>query len=126
MSPAEVITAGAVGLPHIAPSLSVLKTLRSIWNTAISRAMFFSLGMVCAAVPLTLGMEFLNSKTIANTREKEFENIAIVDKDKHLDLCQPKSDSGILASSANLEEKIEVTQGQNDDCSMELQNYPRI
>ena len=105
VSPAEVINAGPVGLPHEAPSLVVLKILRSIWNTAISRAMFFSLAMACAAVPLTLGMEFLNSKTIAI----ESENGTIVDKDRHLDLCQPKSDGGILASSANLKEKTEIT-----------------
>ena len=48
-----------------------LHILRSIWNLAVSRTMFLALAMICAAVPCTLAMEWLNAKKIAVEREKE-------------------------------------------------------
>jgi hypothetical protein len=75
ISPAAVIAAGAIHLPDIAPSPGTLAILRSIWNTGISRAMIFSLAMVCAALPLTLGMEWLNAKKIARERGREREDL---------------------------------------------------
>ena len=64
-----VIAAGAANLPAVAPTPELLSILRTIWNTAIVRTMILSTALVGAAVPFTLGMEWLNAKKIAQERE---------------------------------------------------------
>lgn len=71
ISPAAVIAVGAIGLPGIVSSPVELLNLRAVWNTAISRVMILSLAMVCAALPITLGMEWLNAKKIASARKAD-------------------------------------------------------
>lgn len=74
VSLASVLAAGAINLPLVTDTPSVLQALRGIWNLAISRTMIVSLAMVCAAVPFSCGMEWLNAKEIAATRKQEVAN----------------------------------------------------
>ena len=62
MDPATVITAGATNIGQLSQSMVVLSSLREIWNLAISRTMILSLAMVCAAVPCSAAMQWLNAK----------------------------------------------------------------
>lgn len=62
LPPQRVITAGALGLEKIASTPYILSQLRDIWDLAITRAMILSLAAICAAVPFSLGMEWLNSR----------------------------------------------------------------
>lgn len=86
LSSAAVIAAGATGLPAVAPSLIALNSLRSIWNTAISRAMIFSLAMACMALPFTLGMEWLNAKRATTTSEDVANRPSLVDTGDQLEM----------------------------------------
>lgn len=70
LDPSVVIAAGALNLQTVSSSPAVVAFLRSIWNTAISRTMIFSLAMLCGAIPFTLAMEWLNAKRIAEERKK--------------------------------------------------------
>ena len=70
LSIAAVIAAGAANVPAVASTPHVLEILRQIWNTAISRTLLFSLATVCAAVPFTVGMEWLNAKEVAKSRKE--------------------------------------------------------
>jgi uncharacterized membrane protein len=66
-----VIAAGALGFNTIGTTTNNVQQLRIIWNVAFNRTMILSLAMMCAAVPCALGMEFLNSKKIAEQRNTE-------------------------------------------------------
>ncbi|KAF2440272.1 MFS general substrate transporter [Karstenula rhodostoma CBS 690.94] len=68
VSPQAVIAAGALGFDTLAATPDALVQLRDIWNLAFTRTMILSLAMTCAAVPCALGMEFLNSRKIAEQR----------------------------------------------------------
>ncbi|PYI05540.1 MFS general substrate transporter [Aspergillus sclerotiicarbonarius CBS 121057] len=67
----DVFEAGAANLKSLAPTVADLALLREIWNHGISRTMILSVALVAAAVPFTLGMEWLNSKQVAREREVE-------------------------------------------------------
>lgn len=69
LSSKDVLTAGAANLPALVKSSSALAILRSIWNSAVSRTMILSVALVAASVPFTLGMEWLNAKKVAASRE---------------------------------------------------------
>jgi hypothetical protein len=73
VSPQAVIAAGALGFDTLAATPDALIQLRDIWNLAFTRTMILSLAMICAAVPCALGMEFLNSRKIAEQRKAEAE-----------------------------------------------------
>lgn len=60
-----VFAAGAADLKALAPTPAALKILREIWNKGIQRNMILSVALIAAAVPFTLGMEWLNSKMVA-------------------------------------------------------------
>ncbi|KAI9878025.1 MAG: hypothetical protein M1830_002145 [Pleopsidium flavum] len=108
LSPAAVIAAGAINLPGIAPSPAALDSLRSIWNTAISRAMIFSLAMLCAAVPFTLGMEWLNAKNIASGRKASAEKPDSKDTEEGLETNQPKASAGSVTEMRDVEKGTEI------------------
>lgn len=93
ISPAAVIAVGAIGLPGIASSPNELVNLRIIWNTAISRVMIFSLAMVCAALPVTIGMEWLNAKKIASARKAD-QDPAHAQDDTDLNAAKDKGEIG--------------------------------
>lgn len=61
-----VMNAGAAGLSKIAGSHSVEAILRAIWCQAVVKTMYLSLAFAVAGIPFALGMEFLNTKKIAN------------------------------------------------------------
>ena len=69
LSGGEVLTAGAVNLSALATSPETLASLRSIWNTAVSRTMILSVTCVAVSVPFTLGMEWLNAKKVAESKK---------------------------------------------------------
>jgi hypothetical protein len=73
ISPQAVIAAGALGFDTLAATPDDLLKLRDIWNLSFTRTMILSLAMICAAVPCALGMEFLNSRKIAEQRKAEGE-----------------------------------------------------
>ncbi|KAF2837772.1 MFS general substrate transporter [Patellaria atrata CBS 101060] len=75
LSPHDVIAAGSAYLDLVASSEEILHVLRSIWSIAISRTMILSVALVGAAVPFTLGMEWLNAKKISEARKREEEDI---------------------------------------------------
>ncbi|KAL9122059.1 MAG: hypothetical protein Q9187_001384 [Circinaria calcarea] len=75
MSVVTVLAAGAANLSEFATSAAALNTLRLIWNTAVNRTLLLSLATVCAAIPFTLGMEWLNAKAIAKSRKELEENL---------------------------------------------------
>ena len=77
ISPAAVVAAGAVNLLAVAPSSAALEILRSLWNLAISRTMIFSYAAVTAAIPFTLGMEWLNAKKISAERKEAAERLKL-------------------------------------------------
>ena len=70
VNPASIIAAGATNLPEISQSTAILDVLRGIWNLAISRTMIVSLAGVCAAVPFTVAMEWLNAKKVAASKRR--------------------------------------------------------
>lgn len=70
LSPPVVITAGAASLQHITEDPKALGILRSIWNLAVSRTLLLSLAAVCATVPFTIGMQWLNAKRVSDARSK--------------------------------------------------------
>ena len=108
VSPAEEIAAGGIDLPTIAPWLSVLASLRSNWNTAISRAMIFSLAMVCAVLPFMLGMEFLTQRKSQAHRKKRPKIRPFLDSDKNFNLCYAKTSKEILVGSTGSQNQIEA------------------
>lgn len=65
-----VVKAGAANFAALTTSPEALATLRSIWNTAVSRTMILSVALVAASVPFTFGMEWLNAKKVAESRKK--------------------------------------------------------
>ncbi|OTA91517.1 hypothetical protein M434DRAFT_342951 [Hypoxylon sp. CO27-5] len=72
--PAElVMSVGAANLSALASTPEDLRILREIWNTAITRTMILGTATVGAAVPFTLGMEWLNAVKVAEERKKESE-----------------------------------------------------
>ena len=64
--------------------------------------------MVCAALPFTLLIEFLNAKKVANVRKQKAEDIALIDSDKNLNDCYVKTSKEILAGSTGSQNKIEA------------------
>lgn len=62
--------AGASNLSSLDLSVGDLTILRNIWNTAIVRTMILSTALVAAALPFTVGMEWLNTKTEAERRRQ--------------------------------------------------------
>ena len=73
LSPELVLKAGAAGLPQLASSPDELVTLQEIWNKAVSRTMILSAAVLALSVPFTLGMEWLNAKTVAAAQASEAE-----------------------------------------------------
>lgn len=71
VSSEAVITAGAANIQLLVTTTEDLKTLRLIWNTAISRTMILSTALVAASAPFTLGMEWLNAKKVAEERKNK-------------------------------------------------------
>ncbi|OJJ70255.1 hypothetical protein ASPBRDRAFT_129786 [Aspergillus brasiliensis CBS 101740] len=69
----DVFEAGAANLQALAPTAADLAFLREIWNEGISRTMILSVALVAAAVPFTLGMEWLDAKRVARSRQAEEE-----------------------------------------------------
>ncbi|PYH50690.1 MDR family MFS transporter [Aspergillus niger CBS 101883] len=69
----DVFEAGAANLKALAPTAADLAFLRDIWNEGISRTMILSVALVAAAVPFTLGMEWLDAKRVARDRQAEEE-----------------------------------------------------
>ncbi|RAL08035.1 MDR family MFS transporter [Aspergillus homomorphus CBS 101889] len=67
----DVFAAGAANLRILAPTAADLELLREIWNQGIARTMILSAALVAAAVPFTLGMEWLNAKRVARAREAQ-------------------------------------------------------
>ncbi|CAH0038141.1 unnamed protein product [Clonostachys solani] len=68
--PAEwVVAVGAANLGTLAQSQDQLLALQEIWNVAIRRTMILSTAVVGAAVPFTLGMEWLNALKVAEERK---------------------------------------------------------
>ncbi|KAF2122170.1 major facilitator superfamily domain-containing protein [Lophiotrema nucula] len=63
-----VIAAGAVNLLALAKTAERLRVLRGIWNTAIVRIVYLAIALSAAAIPFTLGMEWLNTKRVAEQR----------------------------------------------------------
>lgn len=63
--------------------------------------------MVCAALPFTLLIEFLNAKKVANARKREAEDMALVDSDKNLNHCHAKTSKEVLAGSTGSQNQIE-------------------
>lgn len=61
---------GASDLSSLNLSIEDLKTLRDIWNTAVVRTMILAAAFVGAALPFTLMMEWLNTKTEAEARKQ--------------------------------------------------------
>lgn len=61
---------GASNLLSLHLSLEDLETLRDIWNTAVVRTMILATAFVGAALPFTLRMEWLNTKTEAEVRRQ--------------------------------------------------------
>ena len=70
VSGTEAIAAGAVNLSAVAKSPDAALVLRSIWNTAIVRTMYLSVALTGASIPFTIGMEWLNAKTVAKERKE--------------------------------------------------------
>ncbi|MCJ1432522.1 hypothetical protein MMC27_001879 [Xylographa pallens] len=81
IDPASVIAAGATNLPQLTNSPEVLVILRGIWNLAITRTMIMSLAMVCAAIPCTMGMEWLNTLRVAASKKGDDYNGEATDVD---------------------------------------------
>lgn len=73
LSSAAVLGAGGANLSAVATSPETLAALQLIWNTAVSRTMILSVTLVAASVPFTLGMEWLNAKTVAASRKQSAE-----------------------------------------------------
>ncbi|KAF2470380.1 MFS general substrate transporter [Lindgomyces ingoldianus] len=69
-----VLKAGASGLSDLVSSPDALRTLKSIWNTAIDRTMILSVALVAASVPFTLGMEWLSVKKTTKSQVSEAES----------------------------------------------------
>ncbi|TPR06112.1 putative integral membrane protein [Aspergillus niger] len=65
----DVFEAGAANLKALAPTAADLAFLCDIWNEGISRTMILSVALVAAAVPFTLGMEWLDAKQVARDRQ---------------------------------------------------------
>lgn len=61
---------GAADLLSLHLSTEDLTILRNIWNIAVVRVMIFATALVGAALPFTLRMEWLNTKTEAETRRQ--------------------------------------------------------
>ncbi|KAI1821855.1 MFS general substrate transporter [Xylaria intraflava] len=70
ISPELVLSVGAANLAELATNDEELLILREIWNTAISRTMILGTALAGAAVPFTLGMEWLNAIRVAAERNK--------------------------------------------------------
>ncbi|KAI1130787.1 MFS general substrate transporter [Nemania abortiva] len=68
LSAETVITVGAANLATLVSTPQDLATLRDIWNIAISHTMFLGVAVVGAAVPFTVGMEWLNANKVAAQR----------------------------------------------------------
>lgn len=66
----SVVDAGAANLDSLGLSSSGLSILQDIWNVAIVRTMILATAVVGAAVPFTLGMEWLNANKIAAARKE--------------------------------------------------------
>ncbi|KAK7949384.1 efflux pump antibiotic resistance protein [Apiospora aurea] len=64
-----VLAAGAANLPTLAQSPEQLVVLQDIWNSAIVRTIIMTTAVVGAAVPFTLGMEWLNAVKVAEKRK---------------------------------------------------------
>lgn len=84
----SVVDAGAASLASLGLSPDELSVLKDIWNTAIVRTMILATAVVGAAVPFTLGMEWLNANKIAAERKKE----AIVKEDETKGSVELKSE----------------------------------
>lgn len=67
----KVIDAGGTGLTTLDISLTDLAVLRDIWNTGISRTMMLATAVVGAAVPFSLGMQWLNANKVAAARRQK-------------------------------------------------------
>ncbi|GKZ28913.1 hypothetical protein AbraIFM66950_001871 [Aspergillus brasiliensis] len=78
----DVFEAGAANLQALAPTAADLAFLREIWNEGISRTMILSVALVAAAVPFTLGMEWLDAKRVARSRQAEEEGEREIVKEK--------------------------------------------
>jgi hypothetical protein len=65
--------AGAAGLRSLSLSPSQLAVLVGIWNEATKRTMIFSVSLVAASLPFTLGMEWLNARKVAAAKDAERE-----------------------------------------------------
>lgn len=70
LSPQMVITMGTANLSLLTPTPEALVVLREIWNTAIARTMILGAAVVGAAIPFTMGMEWLNAVKVAEERKK--------------------------------------------------------
>ncbi|KND94612.1 putative HC-toxin efflux carrier TOXA [Tolypocladium ophioglossoides CBS 100239] len=92
LSPRMVITAGAANLPALAPTPDALDVLRGNWNTAIARTMILATVLLGAAVPFTLGMEWLNAVRVAEQRVAEQRKAAEAAQEK--DKGPPASTEG--------------------------------
>ncbi|KAK8040136.1 hypothetical protein PG993_008547 [Apiospora rasikravindrae] len=64
-----VLAAGAANLPTLAQSPEQLVVLQDIWNSAVTRTIIMTAAVVGAAVPFTLGMEWLNAVKVAERRK---------------------------------------------------------
>jgi hypothetical protein len=74
ISPAQAIAAGAYDIADIPGSPAALAALRATWNIAITRTFLLALAAGCAALPFTAGMEWLNTKRVAESRRDKEES----------------------------------------------------
>lgn len=72
----KVIDAGGTGLTTLEISLTELAVLRDIWNTGISRTMILATAVVGAAVPFSLGMQWLNANKVAAARRQKIASVS--------------------------------------------------
>ncbi|KAK6953345.1 hypothetical protein Daesc_005648 [Daldinia eschscholtzii] len=68
VTPAAVIGAGATGLQLIATSPAVLEALRAAYVEAVRRTIVLGLAGICMTVPVSCAMEWINIKSVAETK----------------------------------------------------------
>ncbi|KAI4121450.1 MAG: hypothetical protein LQ338_006357 [Usnochroma carphineum] len=66
-----VVDAGALNMPSLTTSTSMLQGLREAWALAVSRVNILLLVVICVSVPTACGMKWLNIKKISREREEE-------------------------------------------------------
>ncbi|KAK8093355.1 hypothetical protein PG997_000040 [Apiospora hydei] len=70
----------AANLPTLAQTPKQLVVLQDIWNSAVVRTIIMTTAVVGAAVPFTLGMEWLNAVKVAEKRKNATIEAAVSEK----------------------------------------------